>query len=93
MSQIIPNNFRAISNYIPSELICVFLILAYLGLYLLGLYFSSKPKVSFLKSVGLTSFSIGMIIFTLTGMNIFMGVIVALSHILIAVIIRKTSGS
>jgi hypothetical protein len=34
-----------------------------------------------------------MIIFTLTGGNLFMGAIVALSHILIAGIIRRTSGS
>lgn len=75
------------------ELPFCLLILAYLGLYILGLYLSSKPKISFLKSVGLTALSIGMIIFTLTGGNIFMGLIVAISHSLIAGIIRKTSGT
>ncbi len=73
------------------ELPFCLLILVYLGLYFLGLYFSSKPKISFLKSVGLTSLSIGMIIFTLTGGNLFMGSIVAISHILVAGIIRKAS--
>jgi len=73
------------------ELPFCFLILGYLGLYFLGLYFSSKPKIPFLLSVGLTALSIGMIIFILTGKNIFMGLIVAISHILLAGIIRKTS--
>ena len=82
---------KAVGSNIPPELFCIGLILLYLGLYILGLYFSSKTNISFFKSVGLTALVIGMIIFTQTGGNIFMGVIVASSHILIASIIRMTS--
>jgi len=91
MRQIIPINLNAIFSNLPCELIPILLILAYLGLYFLGLYFSCKPKISFFKSVGLTASAIGMIIFTLTGGNLLMGLIVALSHILIGAILRKSS--
>ena len=76
---------------VRGELLFSLLIIIYLGLYFLGLYFSSKPKIPFLISVGLIALSIGLIIFTLTGKNIFISLIVAISHILLGGIIRKTS--
>lgn len=83
--------FKSVLGSISPELPYMLLILAYLSFYLLGLYSSSKPRISFFFSVGLTTLIVGVIIFTLTGGNLFLGAIVALSHILIASIIRKTS--
>ena len=64
------------------------IVIAGFMVYALGLYLASKPKVPFLKYIGLTTLGVGWLSFQLSAGALLLSAIAALSHFILASLIR-----